>query len=144
MCGEQSVSMYSATSMSGNKTRLTMACRAQAETLPLGGASREPVGNVGNRRHDDICTLKSENGGTSMKEGLMFIYRVKHPEYGEIEVKAQDRLHAACEAGKAWGTPWTGIARGCTYEKIGPAPAPAPAKKAAPRKRTQSKEAEKK
>jgi hypothetical protein len=120
-----------------------MACRAQAETLPM-GASREPVGNVGNRRHDDICTLKSENGGTSMKEGLVFIYRVKHPEYGEIEVKAQDRLHAACEAGKAWGTPWTGIARECTYEKIGPAPAPAPAKKAAPRKRVQSKEAGKK
>lgn len=79
-----------------------------------------------------------------MKEGLMFIYRVKHPEYGEIEVKAQDRLRAASEAGKALGTPWTGIARECTYEKIGPAPAPAPAKKAAPRKRTQSKEAEKK
>lgn len=77
-----------------------------------------------------------------MKEGLVFIYRVKHPEYGEIEVKAQDRLHAACEAGKAWGTPWTGIARECTYEKIGPAPAPA--KKAAPRKRVQSKEAGKK
>ena len=77
-----------------------------------------------------------------MTEGLVFIYRVKHPEYGEIEVKAQDRLHAACEAGKAWGTPWTGIARECTYEKIGPAPAPA--KKAAPRKRVQSKEAGKK
>lgn len=79
-----------------------------------------------------------------MTEGLMFIYRVKHPEYGEIEVKAQDRLRAASESGKAWGTPWTGIARECTCEKIGPAPAPAPAKKAAPRKRTQSKEAEKK
>lgn len=39
MRGEQSVSMYSATSMSGNKTRLTMACRAQAETLPLGGVT---------------------------------------------------------------------------------------------------------
>ena len=57
-----------------------------------------------------------------MKEGLLFMYRVKHPEYGEIRVKAQDRLHAACEAGKAWGTPWTGIARECTYEKIGPVP----------------------
>ena len=76
-----------------------------------------------------------------MKEGLVFIYRVKHPEYGEIEVKAQDRLHSACEAGKAWGTPWTGIARECTYEKIGPAPAPAtaPAKKAAPKRRTAAK-----
>lgn len=76
-----------------------------------------------------------------MKEGLVFVYRVKHPEYGEIEVKAQDRLHAACEAGKAWGTPWTGIARECTYEKIGPAPAPAPApaKKAAPKRRAAAK-----
>lgn len=75
-----------------------------------------------------------------MKEGLMFIYRVKHPEYGEIEVKAQDRLHAACEAGKAWGTPWTGIARACTYEKIGPAAAPeAKAKKVPARRRMAGK-----
>lgn len=79
-----------------------------------------------------------------MMEDLLYIYRVRHPELGEIEVMARDRLHAACEAGKAWGIPWTEIARACTYEKIGPAPAPTPAKKAAPRKRTQSKEAEKK
>lgn len=81
-----------------------------------------------------------------MKEGLLYFYRVKHPEYGEIEVTARDRLHAVCEAGKAWGTGWTAIARGCDCEKMGPAPtsAPAPEKKAAPRKRTQSKGAEKK
>ncbi|WP_297232263.1 hypothetical protein [uncultured Flavonifractor sp.] len=70
-----------------------------------------------------------------MMEDLLYIYRVKHPELGEIEVIARDRLHAACEAGKAWGTPWTGIARACTYEKIGPAPK----KRAAPRQRTASK-----
>ena len=72
-----------------------------------------------------------------MKKDLLFIYRVKHPEYGEIEVTAKDRLHAACEAGKAWGVGWTSIARGCTYEKTGPAPAPA--KKAAPKQRAASK-----
>ena len=81
-----------------------------------------------------------------MKEGLLYLYRVKHPEYGEIEVRAQDRLHAVCEAGKAWEIRWTSIARECTCVRIGPAPEPMPApeKKAAPRKRTQSKGGKKK
>lgn len=75
-----------------------------------------------------------------MKESLVFVYRVKHPERGEIEVKARDRLHAACEAGKAWGVPWTGIARECTYEKIGPADEPEPEqKRSQPRRRPASK-----
>lgn len=68
-----------------------------------------------------------------MKEGLLYIYRVRHPEYGEIEVKAQDRLRAICAAAKAWGIRWTAIARACSYERIGPAPAPEK-KKAASRK----------
>lgn len=77
-----------------------------------------------------------------MKEDLLYLYRVRHPEYGEIEVTAQDRLHAVCKAGKTWGTRWTAIARECACEKMGPAPTsePAPEKKAAPRRRTQSKE----
>lgn len=78
-----------------------------------------------------------------MKEGLLYIYRVRHPEYGEIEVKAQDRLRAICAAAKAWGIRWTAIARACTYERIGPAPAPEK-KKAASGKRTAGKECEKK
>ena len=74
-----------------------------------------------------------------MKEGLEYIYRVKHPDCGETEVKARDRLHAVCEAGKAWGSRWTDIARACTCERLGPVPAPEPEKKAAPGKRTAGK-----
>ena len=73
-----------------------------------------------------------------MKKDLLFIYRVKHPEYGEIEVTAKDRLHAACEAGKAWGVGWTSIARGCAYEKTGPAPE-GETKKEPPRRRPAGK-----
>ena len=75
-----------------------------------------------------------------MKERLMYVYRVTHPEYGKIEVKAGDRLRAACEAGKAWGIRWTAIATDCTYERIGPAPEPEE-KKAPPRKLAAAKNA---
>lgn len=55
-------------------------------------------------------------------EKVLFIYRVKHPERGEVEVEAEDRLHAVVAAGKAWGVPWTTIARECICERLGPAP----------------------
>ena len=64
-------------------------------------------------------------------EKVLFLYRVKHPVHGEIEVEAVDRLRAVAAAGRAWGVPWTTIARECTCERLGPAPAPAPTKKKA-------------
>ncbi len=39
--------------MINDETRLMMDCWVQSEKPPL-GASREPVGNVGKRRHDTI------------------------------------------------------------------------------------------
>ena len=45
--------------------------------------------------------------------GQVYLYQVTHPEYGTIEALAEDRLHAIYAAGKAWGVPWTGIARAC-------------------------------
>ena len=62
-------------------------------------------------------------------KGQLYHYRVKHPEYGEADVTAEDRLQAACAVAKEWGVPWTAVARACTFERLGPAPAPAPPKK---------------
>lgn len=54
-------------------------------------------------------------------EKVLFLYRVKHPVHGEIEVEAVDRLRAVAAAGRAWGVPWTTIARECICERMGPA-----------------------
>lgn len=44
-------------------------------------------------------------------------YKVKHPEYGTVEVVASERLYAVIEAAKKWGVPWTHIARECWCEQ---------------------------
>lgn len=46
-------------------------------------------------------------------EKVLFLYHVKHPVHGEIEAEAEDRLRAVAAAGRAWGVPWTTIARDC-------------------------------
>ena len=74
-----------------------------------------------------------------MKEEALYIYRVRHPEYGEADVEAPDRLRAIHAAAKAWGVRWTGIARECTCERLGPAPAPVPEKKPETKRRTARK-----
>lgn len=53
------------------------------------------------------------------KNNSLYQYRVWHPEHGETEVTAEDRLHAITEAAKSWGVRWTGIARGCECERLG-------------------------
>lgn len=58
-----------------------------------------------------------------MQEPLLYLYRVTHPEHGEIHVKAQDRLQAIREAERAWGTGWTDNERRYLCERLGPAPA---------------------
>ena len=55
------------------------------------------------------------------KNNTLYQYRVRHPEHGETEVTAEDRLHAITGAAKSWGVRWTGIARGCECERLGPA-----------------------
>lgn len=45
-------------------------------------------------------------------------WRVAHPDHGEKIVEAPDRLRALTTATKAWGVPWTPIARACTIEKL--------------------------
>lgn len=78
-------------------------------------------------------------------EKLLYHYRVKHPEHGEIQVAAEDRLHAVCQAGKKWGVRWTDIARECACERLGPAPKPETGKRKAQDGRQKSgKGAEKK
>ena len=64
-------------------------------------------------------------------KGQLYHYRVKHPEYGEADVTAEDRLQAVCAAAKEWGVPWTAVARACTFERLEPIQVP---KKAPPRR----------
>lgn len=56
-----------------------------------------------------------------MSENVTYLYHVKHPEHGEVNVVAKDRLTAAAAAAKAWGVRWTSIARECSYERRGEA-----------------------
>lgn len=52
-----------------------------------------------------------------------YLYIVRHPQHGEARVTAEDRLHAVVEAAHSWGImKWSGIARACEVEKLGPAP----------------------
>lgn len=76
--------------------------------------------------------------------GQVYLYQVTHPEYGTIEALAEDRLHAIYAASKAWGVPWTGIARACEVERLGPAPAEKPTapKRPAAKKKGKSNEAD--
>lgn len=54
---------------------------------------------------------------------VKYEYAVKHPQYGEAKVTAEDRLHAVVEAAHSWGImKWTGIARDCEIIRLGPAP----------------------
>lgn len=48
----------------------------------------------------------------------LYLYRVTHPEHGTVEVPAEDRLHAVYAAGRAWGVPWTSMARECEIERL--------------------------
>ena len=68
-------------------------------------------------------------------EKTLYLYRVTHPEHGQAQVEAIDRLRAIGRAAGTWGVPWTTIARECTCERLGPAPAPAPPKRKAGQRR---------
>ena len=47
------------------------------------------------------------------------LWSVIHPEHEDLEVEAEDRLHAVTAAARAWNVPsWTGIARQCTVRLI--------------------------
>lgn len=54
-------------------------------------------------------------------EKARYLYRVEHPEHGEVQVEAIDRLRAISGAARIWGVPWTSVARECTCERIGKA-----------------------
>ena len=53
-------------------------------------------------------------------EKTLYLYRVTHPEHGQAQVEAIDRLRAISRAAGTWGVPWTTIARECTCERLGP------------------------
>ena len=63
----------------------------------------------------------------------LYLYRVTHPEHGTVEVPAEDRLHAVYAAGRAWGVPWTSMARECGIERLHPVEPEAPERKKASR-----------
>ena len=47
-----------------------------------------------------------------------YLFTVRHPQYGEARVTAEDRLHAVIEAAHSWGVmKWSGIARACEVIK---------------------------
>ena len=47
-----------------------------------------------------------------------YLFTVRHPQYGEASVTAEDRLHAVIEAAHSWGVmKWSGIARACEVIK---------------------------
>ena len=60
-------------------------------------------------------------------EKTLYLYRVTHPEHGQAQVEAIDRLRAISRAAGTWGVPWTTIARECICERLGPAPDKRPA-----------------
>ena len=60
----------------------------------------------------------------------LFLFSVKHHEHGEVQVIAQDLLHAVVEAAHSWGImKWTTIARECDVQRLGPAQKKKAAKK---------------
>lgn len=63
----------------------------------------------------------------------LYLYRVTHLKYGTVEVPAEDRLHAVYAAGRAWGVPWTSMARECEIERLQPVEPEAPKRKKASR-----------
>lgn len=63
----------------------------------------------------------------------LYLYRVTHLKYGTAEVPAEDRLHAVYAAGRAWGVPWTSMARECGIERLHPVEPEAPKRKKASR-----------
>jgi len=55
-------------------------------------------------------------------EEMKYRFIVRHPDYDEICVEAQDRLHAIVEAAHIWGVlMWTSVARECETERMDPA-----------------------
>ena len=52
-------------------------------------------------------------------EELLYRWRIRHPELGEVEVIGKDKLQAVEAAGREWKTRWTLIARACEFERLG-------------------------
>lgn len=52
----------------------------------------------------------------------VYRWRVVPPpgsDFGEVEVLGASRYEAMIAAAEIWRTPWTPIARRCTFEKLG-------------------------
>lgn len=54
-----------------------------------------------------------------LPERPLYRWRVTHPARGPAEVVGATRYEAVIAAAKAWGVPWTSVARACTFEKLG-------------------------
>lgn len=51
-----------------------------------------------------------------------YLFRVQHPNHGEVEVTAADRYGAVVNAAKEWGLRWATIAKDCDVHQLGRAP----------------------
>lgn len=46
------------------------------------------------------------------------LYLVKHPAHGEATARGRNKLEAVKVAARAWGVPWTSIARECDFVEL--------------------------
>ena len=56
-----------------------------------------------------------------MEERKLYLWRVRYPVHGEIEVEASDRYFAVTRAAYEWSVRWSTIARDCKTEQLGEA-----------------------
>lgn len=57
-----------------------------------------------------------------MDEREIYLFRVSHPNHGDIEVEAADRYTAVTGAAKEWGLRWSTICRDCIVMQLSSTP----------------------
>ena len=95
------------------------------QTSPKTGAQAKPseAGSAGKgraRKRREACPKGGKSGAdfATTERDKVYLYLVRHPELGETEALAENRLRAVCAAAKIWGVPWTSIATACKCERV--------------------------
>ena len=72
------------------------------------------------REQREACPKGGKSGAdfATTERDKVYLYLVRHPELGETEALAENRLRAVCAAAKIWGVPWTSIATACKCERV--------------------------
>ena len=78
------------------------------------------VGKGRARERREACPKGGKSGAdfATTERDKVYLYLVRHPELGETEALAENRLRAVCAAAKIWGVPWTSIATACKCERV--------------------------